>query len=97
MSKVNINFKLYGILSNYMRGENSLSLAVPASMERPQLIEHMHEELVQCNKNLSPEKAQELMKLLESSAFAKDDEVLDKKIRLNENDSIDVLPPVCGG
>lgn len=98
MEKVNINLRLYGILSSYMQDKDKLSLSVPATLTVPELAQCLHAELAEHHKDFPPEKIKELMQLINSSAFAKDDLVLDgKAIALKKGDSIDVLPPVCGG
>lgn len=98
MDTVNINLKLYGILNSYMQDKDKLLLSVPTAITAPELAKCLHAKLAEHNKGLPPEKIKELMQLINSSAFAKDDQILDgQAINLKEHDHIDVLPPVCGG
>ncbi|HRD69820.1 MAG TPA: MoaD/ThiS family protein [Legionella sp.] len=99
MDKINIKLKLYGMLKSYAQNEDVLLIMVPESASIPQLAKQLHAELIERNKELPTAKSQELMQLIESSAFAKGDEILDQndKNSLQPNDLVAVLPPVCGG
>jgi molybdopterin converting factor small subunit len=100
MDDINIHLELYGTLKSYVQHDRSLSLKVPVSMTLKELEKNVFSALNQCCQPLTPEKTQELKKLIESSAFSKNDQILEENdggIKLQHNDLIAVLPPVCGG
>jgi molybdopterin converting factor small subunit len=101
MDGIDIQLELYGILKSYVQHGRPLSLKVPVSMTLEQLKENVFSTLNQCSQPLTPKKTQDLKDLIASSAFSKKDQILeeeeDGEIKLQHNDIIAVLPPVCGG
>jgi hypothetical protein len=100
MNEIDIKIKLYGILSVYAQGEETLQVNIPAEATIFKISQILYNRICEYNKQLTPEKMQELKQIIESSAFAKEDQILDEShqlVQFQQNDLVSVLPPVCGG
>lgn len=94
---IQINIKFYGILHNYYPDDNLLKIMVPAHLTIQALSQIIYNSLCQ-SRAYSEEKNKELIQVLKSSAFAKNDDLIEEEdLVLQSGDLIAILPPVCGG
>ncbi len=97
---INVKLKLYGILNGYIKNEEYITVKVPPNVSILMLSEILYKSLCESHSQMSPEKRHELQQIIDSSAFAKEDQVFDEsnqQVQLQQNDLLSVIPPVCGG
>lgn len=84
-------------MHNYHPDDKLLKIKVPAHLTIQALSQIIYTTLCQST-SYSEEKNKELIQILKSSAFAKNDDLIEEDdFVLQSGDLIAILPPVCGG
>jgi molybdopterin converting factor small subunit len=94
--KLKVKLQLYGIFHNYYKNQKEVILELS---EQSNFLFQLREALCQDIKIKNPDLDEDnVMKIIDSSVFVKNDIILDtNNYRLTGEETLAILPPVCGG
>ncbi len=88
---INIEFTLYGALSEYTHGSEPIIISAKKGIE----VKNLRANLIGALKDKYPAFAQE--DIVYASAFANATTILSDEASLDDDCHLSILPPVCGG